>query len=125
MRFFKMDVDAFVDGVKTLTPAERGAYVTILCEMYRTDHSVKLSLEEWAKLMGCSKTRAFEHIETLIAAGKLCRDDNGALRNERAHAEIMQVRTASVLKETARSFRSFPQRSAHRTKHSARRTDKK
>ena len=88
-----------------LTLAEQGAYFTILVEIYRAERPVRYSLAQWGRVMGCSKARAHEHIETLIAAGKIYRDDLGAIGNDRALAELKAVETSKLIKATARSLR--------------------
>lgn len=92
--FIKFYPGDFLGGTSGLSPAERGAYITLLCLMYETDGPIARDDASLARRCGAPKATFQRLLNSLIEAGKIIEKD-GNLSNERAEKAIVdrQIRT--------------------------------
>jgi uncharacterized protein YdaU (DUF1376 family) len=91
IKFFPGD---FLGGTSGLSPAERGAYITLLCLMYEQDGPIERDDARLARRCGAPKATFQRLLQALIDAGKIVQAD-GFLSNQRAEKAIVdrQIRT--------------------------------
>ena len=100
MRFFHFHIEAWKGGVAALSLAERGAYLTVLGEIFLAGGPVKLTCHQWGKLMRCSAPTAHRYLEVLKAGGKLSLTEAGALTNAKAEAVLMSAKVSYAIKQS-------------------------
>jgi hypothetical protein len=90
MRFFKLYTDDFMIGTMTMSPAEAGDYIRLLCFLY--DHDGRVKNDPYVLrhvLLHCTQTRhARARVQRLIDLGKLSIDTENCLHNGRTDREI-------------------------------------
>lgn len=85
IKFFPGD---FLGGTSGLSPAERGAYITLLCLMYEQDGPIERDDARLARRCGAPKATFQRLLQALIDAGKIVQSD-GFLSNQRAEKAIV------------------------------------
>lgn len=112
MQFCKLNLISWQGGTDMLDRKERGAYITVLTEIYQAEGPIKLSGAAWAQLMNCSRATAYRLLSRLVAMGKLIRTAAG-YHNRRAMAEIAAYHARRLITKASRAvskLRLSPQR---------------
>jgi uncharacterized protein YdaU (DUF1376 family) len=95
VRYFKFYTDDFVAGTMSMTAAELGDYVRILCLIYDQDGKVPNDPYVLRHALKCRKAaEVAKRIRRLMDIGKLGVDSDGFLHNGRASKEIVKFTRA-------------------------------
>lgn len=82
--WFKFETTPFLDGVLTLTAAERGVYVTLLALMYDTDGPITGDVKWLSKRTGLSAATLRRVIDRLVEIDKFQLTADGEISNRTA-----------------------------------------
>jgi uncharacterized protein YdaU (DUF1376 family) len=89
LRWIKLNISEFLEGVDELTYEQRGFYITALLKMYARHNGIPVDDREGAHAMGCNPRTFRVHKAMLLEAGKFYVAD-GMLRNKRFDYELAE-----------------------------------
>jgi uncharacterized protein YdaU (DUF1376 family) len=101
LRWVKLNVAEFLEGIDELTYEQRGFYITALLKMYARHDGIPVDDRAGAQAMGCNPRTFRVHKAMLLEAGKFYVSD-GMLRNKRFDYELAEfTRQAKKRREAA------------------------
>lgn len=92
--WFKFETTPFLDGVLTLTAAERGVYITLLALMYDQNGPITNDAKWLSKRTGLSAATVRRVVDRLVSIGKFQIDEAGQISNKTA-IDVIQKRDIS------------------------------
>jgi len=109
VKWFKLNIDAWIKGTRKLSLEETGAYIKIICELYENENAYPLeriedrvtgrltgySYAHIAHDLGIRAQRAERIINSLILSGKL-HIIAGYLTNNRVEKELQNIKEKST-----------------------------
>jgi uncharacterized protein YdaU (DUF1376 family) len=101
LRWIKLNIAEFLEGIDELTYEQRGFYITALLKMYARHDGIPEDDRDGAHAMGCNPRTFRLHKASLLDAGKFYVAD-GMLRNKRFDYELAEfTRQAKKRREAA------------------------
>jgi uncharacterized protein YdaU (DUF1376 family) len=101
LRWIKLNIAEFLEGIDELTYEQRGFYITALLKMYARHDGIPVDDRAGAHAMGCNPRTFRVHKAMLLEAGKFYVAD-GMLRNKRFDYELAEfTRQAKRRREAA------------------------
>jgi uncharacterized protein YdaU (DUF1376 family) len=101
LRWIKLNIAEFLEGIDELTYEQRGFYITALLKMYARHNGIPADDREGAHTMGCNPRTFRLHKASLLESGKFYVSD-GMLRNKRFDYELGEfTRQAKKRREAA------------------------
>jgi uncharacterized protein YdaU (DUF1376 family) len=101
LRWIKLNIAEFLEGIDELTYEQRGFYITALLKMYARHDGIPVDDRDGAQAMGCNPRTFRLHKASLLEAGKFYVSD-GMLRNKRFDYELAEfTRQAKKRREAA------------------------
>lgn len=92
--WFKFYSSDWLSGTASLTPTERGIYITLIALMYEADGPIDRNERRLARVCGCTQTAFKKALSVLVEEHKII-ERNGQLSNSRALKEIEERQNRS------------------------------